>query len=190
MTGNVFNIQRFSTGDGPEIRTTVFLKGCPLSCAWCHNPESKSALCQVLFDEKKCVLCRACENVCKSKCHIFDKEHTYLRDACSSCFECAKICPSKSLEICGQSMTAESVISEVMRDKDFYIQSGGGMTLSGGEPLYQYDFSLGLLKKAKENGILCNVFYADDPEEAKTYLDMVIDTILTNDYNLVSQVLK
>ena len=154
MKGNVFNIQRFSTNDGPGIRTTVFLKGCPLSCIWCHNPESKGGNCEILFDSEKCMMCAVCENVCKNKAHIFKENgHIYLRENCTLCKECADKCPVKALEVCGKELTADEVLTEVLKDKEFYKNSGGGITLSGGEPLMQYDFSLEILKKAKDAGI-------------------------------------
>ncbi len=154
MTGNVFNIQRFSTSDGPGIRTTLFLKGCPLSCVWCHNPESKSAKSEIFFNSSACTLCRKCEDICRQHQHNFDQNcHIYLRSNCTSCFECVSNCPAFALEICGNEMTSEDVVLEVLRDVDFYKESGGGVTLSGGEPLMQYDFSLEILKKLKESGI-------------------------------------
>lgn len=154
MNGSIFNIQRFSTSDGPGIRTTVFFKGCPLSCVWCHNPESHSAKNEIFFDERKCISCGICERICKRSCHVVNhKGHKFSRDSCISCGECAKACPSKSLELCGEEKSADEVLEVVVRDMPFYEQSGGGITLSGGEPLMQFDFALELLKKTKEKGI-------------------------------------
>ncbi len=154
MIGNIFNIQRFSTNDGPGIRTVVFFKGCPLSCIWCHNPESKSAASDILYNSEKCINCRKCEEICKYNLHIFDFDnHIFLRDNCKKCMECAMECPVSALEICGKSVSSDEVVAEVLKDIEFYKESGGGITLSGGEPLAQYDFSLEILKKAKEAGI-------------------------------------
>ena len=133
MQGTIFNIQRFCVNDGPGIRTTVFLKGCPLSCVWCHNPESQRFEPEILFYKDKCTGCGRCVGITAA-----DKNFV--------CFNGAK-------EICGKTVSADEVTAEVLKDKPFYENSGGGVTLSGGEPLAQYDFSLELLKKAKENGI-------------------------------------
>ena len=133
VKGTVFNIQRFCVNDGPGIRTTVFLKGCPLSCVWCHNPESQRFEPEILFYKDKCTGCGRCRGITAA-----DRDFV--------CFNDAK-------EICGKTVSANEVTAEVLKDKPFYENSGGGVTLSGGEPLAQYDFSLKLLKKAKENGI-------------------------------------
>lgn len=154
MTGNIFNIQRFSTNDGSGIRTTVFLKGCPLSCIWCHNPESKSVCPDIFYDSRKCVYCKKCEKICKRNRHIFDSgEHIFLRDNCQKCMECVLECPVNALETVGKEMSVDEVIAEVSKDTEFYAHSGGGVTLSGGEPLMQYDFSLEILKEAKVAGL-------------------------------------
>ena len=152
--GTVFNIQKFSINDGPGIRTTVFMKGCPLDCLWCHNPESKSTKPEIFFDDSKCIGCRGCEAVCNYNCHTFTENlHTYNRADCTSCGKCSETCVTEALETAGKLMNAEDVIAEVLKDKAFYDNSGGGMTLSGGEPMAQFDFTLELLKLAKENGL-------------------------------------
>ena len=152
--GTIFNIQRFSTSDGPGIRTVVFLKGCPLDCAWCHNPESKTVLPGLFFKEESCIGCRACEAVCKNHLHRFtEKEHLFERENCTRCGACAAACPTEALTVCGEQKQADEIIDTVLRDRMFYEESGGGMTLSGGEPLAQFDFSLELLKRAKEKGL-------------------------------------
>ena len=153
MKGCVFNIQKFSINDGPGIRTTVFLKGCPLSCIWCHNPESHLASPQILYDERKCIGCRACAEACSSGAHLFSNDgHSLDRSACVRCNHCADACVTHALEISGKQMTAREVMDAVLRDKIFY-RDGGGMTISGGEPLMQPDFCTELLRLAKENGI-------------------------------------
>lgn len=151
MTGNVFEIKRFAVHDGDGIRTTVFLKGCPLKCVWCHNPEGISLNPQIALLENKCVLCGKCASVCKN--HIIGDKHTINRDQCTKCGKCIEECPFGAIIRYGKEMTSEEVIKTVMEDKDFYDTSGGGVTLSGGECLMQADFCLELLKAFKENGV-------------------------------------
>lgn len=153
-SGTVFNIQKFSINDGPGIRTTVFLKGCPLGCLWCHNPESKRAAPEMFFDTGKCTYCGRCATACESQLHTFDGGvHIYDRESCTLCGKCAEACFVGALEITGKQMSAEEVIGEVMRDEVFYETSGGGLTLSGGEPLLQLDFTLEILRLAKKKGL-------------------------------------
>lgn len=133
MKGTIFNLQRFSIYDGPGIRTTVFLKGCPLRCAWCHNPESQSIKPEIMFYSEKCIGCGRCDGIA-------------LDDTSFHCLNGAR-------EACGKTVSSDEIIAEVVRDKVFYDNSGGGLTLSGGEPLLQFDFSMVLLQSAKENGI-------------------------------------
>ena len=150
--GKIFNIQRFSTSDGPGIRTVVFMKGCPLNCAWCHNPESKSTATELFYKSEQCIACGACANVCASNGHLLaNNVHHFDREKCVCCGKCTLVCCSNALELCGEETTAEKVIDIVLQDKMFYEESGGGITLSGGEPLMQYDFSLSLLNLAKKN---------------------------------------
>ena len=149
--GTLFNIQRFSTADGPGIRTVVFLKGCNLRCAWCHNPESHSTRSEVLFKPELCIGCGACTLVCAN--HRLEGGHSFHRAACAGCGKCAQVCATNALELCGDEKTAQQVMDTVLRDIPFYEESGGGLTLSGGEPLLQYEFALELLKLAKAQGL-------------------------------------
>lgn len=150
MTGTVFNIQRFCVNDGPGIRTTVFLKGCPLSCAWCHNPESKSPRPELFYDADQCVSCGRCVSLCPQKAHLMENgRHQLRRESCVRCMACAEThCPA--LAAAGETRRAEDVMAEVLRDRPFYQASGGGMTLSGGEPFFQEAFVLDLLRLARE----------------------------------------
>ena len=151
--GTVLNIQRYCTDDGPGIRTTIFLKGCPLHCLWCHNPETQSGKREVLFDGAKCIGCGRCESICEKGVHTFLDGHKMDRKKCIGCGVCATICPAGALEICGREMSVAEVVAEAMRDQPFYEASGGGVTISGGEPLFQPKFTAELLKTLHENGV-------------------------------------
>jgi pyruvate formate lyase activating enzyme len=146
----VAEIQRFCMHDGPGVRTTVFFKGCPLSCAWCHNPEMQSAQPQLLFYDKKCVGCRKCVEVCPNGAQLLSAQKID-RSKCKSCFECVKVCHAGALEKCGKSMTAQEILQEVKKDGAFYGKKGG-VTLSGGEPLLQEN-AIELLRLCKQNGL-------------------------------------
>ncbi|MBQ6819579.1 MAG: glycyl-radical enzyme activating protein [Clostridia bacterium] len=152
--GTVFNIQRFSTSDGPGIRTVVFLKGCPLRCGWCHNPESQRLTPQIFYNADACIGCGACIPVCPKRCHsITPNSHHFDRTLCTACGKCTQACNTNALELCGQDKTVEEILTLVLRDLPFYTRSGGGLTISGGEPLAQFEFTYALLHSAKEKGL-------------------------------------
>lgn len=154
-TGRIFDIQRFSIHDGPGIRTTVFLKGCPLRCLWCGNPESISPKPQLSYVPQRCIGCGACVEVCPEKALSIGagKKAVVDRGRCTDCGKCPDECDPKALEIVGREVTADEVMEVVLRDKDYYAASGGGLTLSGGEPLYQAEFAETLLYFAKTQGL-------------------------------------
>ncbi len=149
-TGLVFDIQRFSLHDGPGIRTTVFLKGCPLHCAWCHNPEAIDRSPQLAYRADRCDNCLACVRACPHGAHsAIDGVHTYRRALCRNCGTCVETCPPQALRLIGKTRSVEEVMAIVARDRAYYDRSGGGLTLSGGEPLAQFDFSTRLLTAAR-----------------------------------------
>ena len=153
-TGLVSSIQRFSIGDGPGIRTTVFLQGCPLRCAWCHNPETIPVSPALLFFENLCAGCGECAKRCPVRAHTFDGgRHIFQRTLCTACGACAENCPAGALKRSGCPMTVGEVMKPVLSDKEFYDESGGGLTLSGGEPLLQPDFAAALARESKNAGI-------------------------------------
>ena len=153
VTGVVFNIQRYSIHDGPGIRTTVFLKGCHLRCLWCHNPESLSHKPEIFYAPEKCMGCGECLSACPAGCHrAVGEAHQLDRAACLHCGACADSCPTGALEMTGKPMTVDQVLAEVEKDRCFYKETGG-LTLSGGEPIDQPDFTLALLKEAKARNL-------------------------------------
>lgn len=154
MEGVVSNIQRFSIHDGPGIRTTVFLKGCSLHCFWCHNPEAIRLRPDLQFYPERCVGCGKCLEACPNGAHFLqDGQHVLLRERCEACGRCAETCYSQALTIVGERMSVERVMEEVLRDREFYRVSGGGVTLSGGEPALQAEFSHAILAASHAQGI-------------------------------------
>ncbi len=154
-SGLVLNIQRYSIHDGPGIRTTVFLKGCPLTCWWCHNPESQCAQREVIVVETRCVRCGRCRQACPVE-QLPPAVGDGVRAApmaCTLCGACVEACPTGAIQMAGQRMTVAEVLDEVRRDRIFYDDSGGGMTISGGEPLSQPAFTLALLKACRQVGL-------------------------------------
>jgi pyruvate formate lyase activating enzyme len=154
VSGLVFDIQRFSVHDGPGIRTTVFLKGCSLHCFWCHNPEGLRMTPEVQFLPNRCLGCGACVAACEHDGqHLDDGVRSFERERCVACGACVEACVTEALTLAGKKMTAEAVVAEVMRDRVFYETSGGGVTLSGGEPALQPDFAREILAQCKTQGL-------------------------------------
>lgn len=158
----ITSIQRYCLDDGPGIRTTVFMKGCPLRCVWCHNPETHIAGRELMQKEHRCTGCQKCIPECPSGARTFCLEDgtpkiIVDRNICMSCGKCVDVCPNSACEICGKEMSVEDIISEVERDKIFYKSSGGGMTVSGGECASHPDFTLALIKEALSRGISCAI---------------------------------
>ncbi len=153
-TGLIFDIQRTSLHDGPGIRTTVFFKGCPLKCVWCHNPESRRYQPEVSFNREKCADCFACVEVCEHGAQqVEDGRHVMVHARCAACGACLPHCTHEALKMIGEERTVEQIMAEVDRDIDFYMNSGGGITLSGGEPLGQFEFAVAILQACRERGI-------------------------------------
>jgi pyruvate formate lyase activating enzyme len=180
VTGTIFDIKKFSIHDGPGIRTTVFFKGCPLRCVWCHNPEGQSMSAEIIFFPDRCSVCGRCVSVCPNQaiipkdvsCEVngvhpnqaivlkdssqeLNRAHEIhtLREKCVACGACVKACPRGAREVAGRVVTSDELIREIMKDVVFYDSSGGGVTFSGGEPLLQPDFLLALLRECKEREI-------------------------------------
>jgi pyruvate formate lyase activating enzyme len=151
--GLIFNLQRFCVHDGPGIRTTVFMKGCPLSCRWCSNPESINPYSELMTYDRRCMLCGRCAEVCSKKAITVDKIRKIDRLRCNLCLECVNVCPTGAIKTVGQFMTIEEVLVEVKKDELFYQNSSGGITISGGEPLLQWKFVRRLLKECRQEGI-------------------------------------
>ncbi|MCI5810476.1 MAG: glycyl-radical enzyme activating protein [Clostridiales bacterium] len=153
MNLTVSDIQRFCMHDGPGIRTVFFLKGCPLRCAWCHNPETQRLHPELLFYQKKCIGCGACQAVCPAGAHRLEADgHEIDRDACRMCGRCEAVCPTGALSVCGKPYDTAALLAEAEKDRAFYGASGG-ITLSGGEPLLQPQGCLELLRRCRDAGI-------------------------------------
>lgn len=164
----IFEIKGNSLDDGPGIRSVVFFKGCPLNCIWCHNPESKHAYEELTFNSKECIGCGICRSVCPTGSAGRD------RTLCTGCFECTKVCPTKALSKVGEAVDSEEkfnqLVEKLLRDKPFYDVSGGGVTLSGGEPTLHTEWVGHLARTLKENGVrvlveTCGYFDFDKVQE-------------------------
>jgi len=180
MTGTIFNIQRFSINDGPGIRTTVFLKGCPLRCRWCHNPESISEEKEIVLRGERCIRCGACLEVCMNRAVHWEGDSIVTeREHCVRCGKCIEVCRTEARSFAGREVTTEFVLDEVLKDVVFYDQSGGGVTFSGGEPFLQHEFLISMLQGCKDRNIHTAVdtsgFTSPDIlRQASTYTDLFL----------------
>lgn len=187
MKANIVEIKRFAVHDGDGIRTTVFFKGCPLKCVWCHNPESMDFKPQLAYYENKCANCGDCMFVCGNEVHsVKNGSHKINRDRCIGCGKCEKMCLNDALKLHGKEMSVEELLPLLIEDKDFYDSSGGGVTLSGGECLMQADFCRELLKKLKENGVhtavdTCGFVSKDALDKVMPYTDIFLYDIKAYD---------
>ncbi len=178
MKLKVAEIQHFCMHDGPGVRTTVFFKGCPLRCAWCHNPETQNRAAELLFYPSKCIGCKSCEISCPQGAHTVDEKHLIDRKKCRSCFACTQNCPTNALELCGREMSLGEILSVTEKDRAFY-GSTGGITLSGGEPFMQGVATVALLRAFKERELstvveTCGYADADILRAAVPYVDLFL----------------
>lgn len=159
-SGTIFNIQKFSVHDGEGIRTLVFFKGCPLRCRWCSNPESQNGFQELSYSEQDCLHCGTCEKMCTKRAIRFTNGSPVVdRKICrpeSACL-CTRACPGGSLGVYGKTVTAGEVLRRILEDQVFYVRSGGGMTLGGGEPLHQPVFALAILRLARQARVHTNI---------------------------------
>jgi pyruvate formate lyase activating enzyme len=178
--GIIYNIQRYSIHDGPGIRTTIFFKGCPLRCFWCQNPESQSMKPEIFLNKDNCTLCGRCADACPTGAStLSERSATIDRSKCIGCGRCAEACPNEARTLVGRQTTVDEIMQEVIRDKKFYDNSGGGVTLSGGEPLAQPEFALSILQSCREAGIhtaieTCGLAAWPTMEKLLEYTDLVL----------------
>lgn len=189
--GLISAIQKFSTKDGPGIRDTVFFKGCPLGCLWCSNPDLIRSTPDLLYTVEKCTQCGTCIEVCPENALAFDEDGTILldRDKCTGCGECVDACPEGALELVGRFVEVEELVNELLKDRVFYRTSNGGVTFSGGEPLWQSGFVSRVVKELKKEGIHTALDTAGDVtwcrfEEVLDDIDLVLYDIKAADPEL------
>jgi len=187
LRGLITNVQRFSIHDGPGIRTTVFFKGCPLRCFWCHNPETLRPAQEVQVFASRCIGCRACLERCLNGAHVIQNgQRQFRRELCQACGRCVETCYAEALVMAGRWWSVEELVEELLRDRPFYEQSGGGITLSGGEPLLQQAFSRRVLQRCKKEGLHTAIETAalcrwEDMEELLPWLDLIMMDIKVMD---------
>ncbi len=183
----IFDIMRYAIHDGPGIRTTLFFKGCPLDCIWCHNPEGKSREPEFMWWKERCIQCRNCQNACSRGAISFPDDFSLEKAKCDLCRSCVDACPSRALEMVGEKMTVPQLMMEIEKDTIFYEESGGGVTFSGGEPLMQPGLLYSLLKACKARGIhtavdTCGYANPDVFRRISSYVDLFLyDVKVIND---------
>lgn len=190
MKASVMDIKRFAVHDGDGIRTTVFFKGCPLRCVWCHNPEGLEMRPQLEYVRDKCVSCGECVKKCGNNAHIIiDGRHEFVRENCKACGGCESVCPNNALKLYGKKMTVDELVPILLEDRAFYDASGGGVTLSGGECLMQADFCAELLKRLKAEGVhtavdTCGFVPRENIDKVIPYTDVFLYDIKAYDENV------
>ncbi|AET69424.1 glycyl-radical enzyme activator family protein [Desulfosporosinus orientis DSM 765] len=180
LTGMIFNIMKYSIHDGPGIRTTVFLKGCPLKCLWCHNPEGQKYGQELICRPERCIGCGQCLETCAKGAILFHQEKLrYFRENCSVCGQCSLVCPAGARELVAKTMSVKEVMTEIEKDIIFYDESGGGVTFSGGEALMQPEFLLEILKECRKKEIhtaieTCGFVKLEVLAKLKDYVDLFL----------------
>ncbi|WP_291636669.1 trans-4-hydroxy-L-proline dehydratase activase [Clostridium sp.] len=150
----ITNIQKYSVHDGPGIRTTIFFKGCPLNCLWCHNPETQNPNTEIMFFKERCTLCGSCLKRCPQKAIEFVERYPIINESkCTLCGKCSDFCPSNARELVGEEITVKDLMKEILKDEAFYDESNGGVTFSGGEPLVYVEYLNNVLQACKGRGI-------------------------------------
>jgi pyruvate formate lyase activating enzyme len=193
LTGRILHLQRLSTEDGPGIRTTVFFKGCPLRCTWCHNPESLSPKPQTQWFAIRCLGCDTCLSACPDHCLTrTDAGLSIDRSHCKGCGQCAEACPAGAIELLGKTISVDEILVELRKDRAYYDKSGGGVTLSGGEPTLQSDFAEALLRGLKAEGIssaldTCGLCPSDSLDRLLPFTDLVLYDLKLYDADLHRQ---
>lgn len=183
IKGTIFKIKRFAVHDGPGIRTAVFLKGCPLNCIWCHSPEGIDQKISIWYNINNCILCGKCVESCPQQALEMSTESTrsiqICRNACQLSGECAAVCPTGAIQFNGETKSVFEIVEEILKDKLFYENSGGGITITGGEPLFQPEFTLSILKNCRKNKIHTSIETSlfcerDVLERITEYVDLFI----------------